>query len=134
MRPCGSSLEVVIEGASVVDGNSLKGTAQPWLRSLDDLNTHDNAYPLSIASVMTALILPNSIGACVAREMLMEVSTTYRYSGIRDPFPQCFLNRLIKSITLFLALVCHQDGGMSLALIKSEELTYCVLRRHACSK
>ncbi len=83
------------------------------------LNTHDNAYPLSIAGVTTALILPgsaNSIGACVAREMLMEVSTKYGYSGIHNPCPQCFLHRLIKSITLFLALVCHQDGGICLWL------------------
>ncbi len=111
----GDYMSPEIEGASVMDGNSLKGTAQPWLRSLDGLNTHDNAYPLSIAGVMTALILlgpANSIGACVAGEMLMEVSTMYRYSGFHNPCPQCFLNCLIKLITLFLALVCHQDGGI----------------------
>ncbi|SJL11122.1 uncharacterized protein ARMOST_14525 [Armillaria ostoyae] len=69
----GSSLEVVdahvgytnyaspeLEGASAADGNFLKGTAQPWLRSLDGLNTHDDAYPLSIAVATTALILPGS--------------------------------------------------------------------------
>ena len=43
------------------DGNSRKGIAQPWLRSLDGLNTHDDAYKLSISGgVTTALILPGS--------------------------------------------------------------------------
>ncbi|KAF9017012.1 hypothetical protein BDZ89DRAFT_1117848 [Hymenopellis radicata] len=51
-----------LEGA--VDDNSLKGTAQPWLRSLDGLNTHDDSYELSIAGgVTTALVLPGSANA-----------------------------------------------------------------------
>ncbi|KAK0494473.1 carbohydrate esterase family 9 protein [Armillaria luteobubalina] len=46
------------------DGNSLHGIAQPWLRSLDALNTHDDAYRLSIAGgVTTALVLPGSANA-----------------------------------------------------------------------
>jgi hypothetical protein len=46
------------------DYNSLKGTVQPWLRSLDGLNTHDDSYPLSVAGgVTTALILPGSANA-----------------------------------------------------------------------
>ncbi|KZV63157.1 carbohydrate esterase family 9 protein [Peniophora sp. CONT] len=48
-----------LSGAS--DGNSRKGTIQPWLRSLDGLNTHDDAYELSIAGgVTTAAVLPGS--------------------------------------------------------------------------
>ncbi|TDL21725.1 carbohydrate esterase family 9 protein [Rickenella mellea] len=48
-----------LRGAS--DGNSIKGTIQPWLRSLDGLNTHDDAYHLSISGgVTTALVLPGS--------------------------------------------------------------------------
>ncbi|KAK0430905.1 hypothetical protein EV421DRAFT_1930275 [Armillaria borealis] len=44
------------------------GTAYPWLGSLDGLNTHDNANSLSIAGVMTALILPDSANyICVFR-------------------------------------------------------------------
>ncbi len=78
-----------LEGAS--DGNSVQGTAQPWLRSLDGLNTHDDSYPLSIAGgVTTALILPgsaNAIGTRVAHEMLTENLTLYRWSGIRDQAP-----------------------------------------------
>lgn len=55
----GDSSSPELEGA--VDDNSGKGTIQPWLRSLDGLNTHDDSYPLSIAGgVTTALILPGS--------------------------------------------------------------------------
>lgn len=51
-----------LDGAE--DDNSLKGTIQPWLRSLDGLNTHDDAYPLSVSGgVTTALILPGSANA-----------------------------------------------------------------------
>lgn len=46
------------------DGNSLNGIAQPWLRSLDGLNTHDETYPLSLAGgVTTSLVLPGSADA-----------------------------------------------------------------------
>ncbi len=46
------------------DTNSLKGIAQPWLRSLDGLNTHDEAYRLSVSGgVATALVLPGSADA-----------------------------------------------------------------------
>ncbi|VDB85240.1 unnamed protein product [Peniophora sp. CBMAI 1063] len=52
-----------LDGASG-DDNSLKGTIQPWLRSLDGLNTHDDSYPLSVAGgVTTALVLPGSANA-----------------------------------------------------------------------
>ncbi|PBK70154.1 hypothetical protein ARMSODRAFT_1018250 [Armillaria solidipes] len=62
----GSSLEVVDAHGAIRSLQALWttiliwGTAQPWLRSLDGLNTHDVAYPLSIAGVTTALILPSS--------------------------------------------------------------------------
>lgn len=43
------------------DGNSRHGIVQPWLRALDGLNTHDDAYHLSISGgVTTALVLPGS--------------------------------------------------------------------------
>ena len=46
------------------DDNSWKGTMQPWLRSLDALNTHDDSYLLSIAGgVTTSLVLPGSANA-----------------------------------------------------------------------
>lgn len=41
------------------DTNSLKGITQPWLRSVDGINTHDAAYQLSISGgVTTSVILP----------------------------------------------------------------------------
>lgn len=47
-----------------VDDNSIKGTAQPWLRMLDGLNTHDDSYLTSIGGgVTTSLILPGSANA-----------------------------------------------------------------------
>ena len=46
------------------DGNSLLGITQPWLRSLDGLNTHDESYTLSISGgVTSANILPGSANA-----------------------------------------------------------------------
>lgn len=46
------------------DADSHEGIIQPWLRSLDGLNTHDDSYPLSIAGgVTTSLILPGSANA-----------------------------------------------------------------------
>jgi hypothetical protein len=51
-----------LNGAS--DTNSRKSTILPWLRSLDGLNTHDEAYRLSISGgVTTALVLPGSANA-----------------------------------------------------------------------
>lgn len=50
--------------ATESDVNSLKGNVQPWLRSLDGLNTHDDSFPLAIAGgVTTALVLPGSANA-----------------------------------------------------------------------
>ena len=46
------------------DSNSVKGPTQPWLRSLDGLNTHDASYELAIAGgLTTSLILPGSADA-----------------------------------------------------------------------
>ena len=46
------------------DTNSFKGLVQPWLRSLDGLNTHDDAYQLSISGgVTSANVLPGSADA-----------------------------------------------------------------------
>lgn len=52
----------VLEGS--LDMNSLNGIVQPWLRSLDGLNTHDETYPLTLAGgVTTSLVLPGSADA-----------------------------------------------------------------------
>lgn len=46
------------------DFNSPHGITQPWLRSLDGLNTHDEAYTLSISGgVTSANVLPGSANA-----------------------------------------------------------------------
>lgn len=46
------------------DDSFFKGTIQPWLRSLDALNTHGESYLLSIAGgVTTSLVLPRSADA-----------------------------------------------------------------------
>ncbi|KDQ21348.1 hypothetical protein BOTBODRAFT_99933 [Botryobasidium botryosum FD-172 SS1] len=51
-----------LDGAS--DYYSVHGIAQPWMRSIDGLNTHDASYKLSIAGgVTTSLILPGSAAA-----------------------------------------------------------------------
>ncbi|KAK0203390.1 hypothetical protein DFS33DRAFT_1383654 [Desarmillaria ectypa] len=59
------------------DGNSLHGIAQPWLRSLDALNTHDDAYRLSIAGgITTALILPGSANAIGGQAFVIKLRPT----------------------------------------------------------
>ena len=51
-----------LRGAS--DTNSIKGLVLPWLRSLDGLNTHDEAYRLSVSGgVTSAVVLPGSADA-----------------------------------------------------------------------
>lgn len=45
------------------DTNSWKASIQPWLRSLDGFNTHDQAFNLSISGgITTMLVLPGSAG------------------------------------------------------------------------
>ncbi|KAF8893823.1 carbohydrate esterase family 9 protein [Infundibulicybe gibba] len=60
-----------------VDDNSSKGTIQPWLRSLDGLNTHDESYLLSIAGgVTTSLILPGSANAIGGQAFVIKLRET----------------------------------------------------------
>ncbi|KAF9529384.1 carbohydrate esterase family 9 protein [Crepidotus variabilis] len=64
-----------LKGAA--DGNSYHGIIQPWLRSLDGLNTHDLSYPLSIAGgVTTALVLPGSANAIGGQGFVMKIRET----------------------------------------------------------
>ncbi|KAF8806405.1 carbohydrate esterase family 9 protein [Phlegmacium glaucopus] len=59
------------------DDNSLKGTIQPWLRSLDALNTHDESYLLSIAGgVTTSLVLPGSANAIGGQAFVIKLRET----------------------------------------------------------
>ena len=84
----GDSSSPALDGASG-DDNSLKGTIQPWLRSLDGLNTHDDSYSLSIAGgITTAIVLPGSVNAIgnfvflSLRESWLSVNG--RWSGLYD--------------------------------------------------
>ncbi|KAJ2931515.1 hypothetical protein H1R20_g5580, partial [Candolleomyces eurysporus] len=63
-----------MQGAT--DANSFQGTIEPWLRSLDALNTHDT-YPLSIAGgVTTSLILPGSGNAIGGQGFVIKLRET----------------------------------------------------------
>ncbi|KAI0367317.1 carbohydrate esterase family 9 protein [Pilatotrama ljubarskyi] len=62
----------VLSGA--LDVNSRKGPILPWLRALDGLNTHDDAYKLSIAGgVTTAVVLPGSANAIGGQAILIKL-------------------------------------------------------------
>ncbi|KAI5115486.1 hypothetical protein M0805_007780 [Coniferiporia weirii] len=67
-----------LDGAN--DGNSVKGTsgsAMPWLRSLDGLNTHDDSIGLAIAGgVTTSLILPGSANAIGGQAFAIKMRPT----------------------------------------------------------
>ncbi|KAH8080280.1 composite domain of metallo-dependent hydrolase [Cristinia sonorae] len=64
------------------DGNSPKGPILPWLRVLDALNTHNDAYRLSVAGgVTTALVLPGSANAIAGQAIVVK----YRPSTSRSP-------------------------------------------------
>lgn len=59
------------------DTNSLKGPILPWLRSLDGLNTHDDAYLLSISGgVTTANVLPGSANAIGGQAFVIKLRPT----------------------------------------------------------
>ncbi|KAF9012391.1 hypothetical protein BDQ17DRAFT_1419786 [Cyathus striatus] len=60
------------------DTNSLKGLVMPWLRSLDGLNTHDEAYQLSISGgVTTANVLPGSADAIGGQAFVIKLRPTH---------------------------------------------------------
>ncbi|KAJ7735556.1 hypothetical protein DFH07DRAFT_1065042 [Mycena maculata] len=64
-----------LNGAS--DGNSIKAPILPWLRSIDGLNTHDDAYRLAIAGgVTTAQILPGSANNIGGQAYLIKLRPT----------------------------------------------------------
>ncbi|KAJ6469475.1 hypothetical protein C8R45DRAFT_1055168 [Mycena sanguinolenta] len=69
-----------LNGAS--DTNSLKGLALPWLRSLDGLNTHDDAYRLSISGGVTvANVLPGSADAIGGQAFVIKLRPTAERSS-----------------------------------------------------
>ncbi|EKM54391.1 uncharacterized protein PHACADRAFT_258201 [Phanerochaete carnosa HHB-10118-sp] len=68
-----------LEGVN--DGNSLKGLIQPWLRSLDALNTHDEGYASAVAGgLTTALVLPGSANAIGGQAFVVKTRPTVERS------------------------------------------------------
>ncbi|KIO30758.1 hypothetical protein M407DRAFT_20283 [Tulasnella calospora MUT 4182] len=64
-----------LRGAS--DVNSLKGIAQPWLRSLDGINVFDSALALSISGgVTSSLIFPGSADAIGGQAYVIKLRRT----------------------------------------------------------
>ena len=78
-----------LSGAS--DTNSRSGIVQPWLRSLDGLNTHDDSYKLSVAGgVTTALVLPGSANDIGGQAFAIKIRPTQERTAtamvIEPPF------------------------------------------------
>ncbi|KAI0342085.1 carbohydrate esterase family 9 protein [Trametopsis cervina] len=71
----GDAPSPALDGAE--DDNSLHGIAQPWMRAVDGLNTHDDSYALSIAGgVTTALVLPGSANAIGGQGVTIKLRKT----------------------------------------------------------
>ncbi|KAF9258507.1 carbohydrate esterase family 9 protein [Marasmius fiardii PR-910] len=73
------------------DTNSHAGLTQPWLRSLDALNTHDEAYRLAVAGgVTSAVVLPGSNGAIGGQAFPIKLRPTSEKSSssmlLESPF------------------------------------------------
>ncbi|KAJ2918066.1 hypothetical protein MD484_g2411, partial [Candolleomyces efflorescens] len=70
-----------VDSAPELDGsddtNSVSGITQPWLRSLDGLNTHDEAYRLSVSGgVTTSNVLPGSADAIGGQAFTIKLRPT----------------------------------------------------------
>ncbi|CAA7271147.1 unnamed protein product [Cyclocybe aegerita] len=64
------------------DGNSRKAPIQPWLRSIDGLNTHDDSYELAISGgVTTAQILPGSANNIGGQAFVIKLRETAERSA-----------------------------------------------------
>ncbi|KZT52269.1 hypothetical protein CALCODRAFT_476127 [Calocera cornea HHB12733] len=75
-----------VDSAPSLDGsgdtNSILGPIQPWLRSLDGLNTHDMAYGLSISGgVTSALVLPGSADNIGGQAFMIKLRPTKERSS-----------------------------------------------------
>ncbi|KAI0690094.1 carbohydrate esterase family 9 protein [Cytidiella melzeri] len=78
------------------DGNSHNGPILPWLRALDALNTHDDAYQLSIAGgVTTSLILPGSANAIGGQGAVIKL----RRTSTRSPTSMLLENPYTTNVT-----------------------------------
>ncbi|KAI0743926.1 hypothetical protein C8Q80DRAFT_1184079 [Daedaleopsis nitida] len=67
--------------SGATDNNSRKGPIVPWLRILDALNTHDDAYVHSMSGgVTTSLILPGSLNAIGGQGIVIKLRPTQERS------------------------------------------------------
>jgi len=75
-------VDSVPELKGAYDTNSYKGLTLPWLRSLDGLNTHDDAYRLSVSGgVTTANVLPGSANAIGGQAFTIKLRPTVERSS-----------------------------------------------------
>ncbi|KAF8633283.1 hypothetical protein AX17_004458 [Amanita inopinata Kibby_2008] len=100
----------------VVDFNSLNGIAQPWLRTIDALKTHDDSYLMSIAGgITTALTLPGSANAIGGQGYVIKLRDTSERSPtsmlvepplqVNTSFPQ------VSSSWRYMAHACGENPG-----------------------
>lgn len=67
----------------VSDGTLFRGSVQPWLRSLESLNTRDESHYLAVAGGMiTALILPGSANAIGGQGYTIKLRPTAEKSSL----------------------------------------------------
>ncbi|KAI1784449.1 composite domain of metallo-dependent hydrolase [Ganoderma leucocontextum] len=80
------------------DTNSHKGPILPWLRALDALNTHDDAYRLSVSGgVTTSLVLPGSANAIGGQAAIIKLRPT----EARSPTSMLLENPYEKNTTVY---------------------------------
>ncbi|KAJ6553541.1 composite domain of metallo-dependent hydrolase [Mycena vulgaris] len=64
------------------DVNSLNGLVVPWLRTIDAMNTHDDAFALAVAGgITTSLILPGSTNAMGGQGFVIKLRPTEERSS-----------------------------------------------------
>ncbi|KAJ7150716.1 hypothetical protein C8R46DRAFT_1123967 [Mycena filopes] len=100
-----------LSGAS--DGNSHQAPILPWLRSIDGLNTHDDAYKLAIAGgVTTAQILPGSANNIGGQAFLIKLRRTAERSSsamVLEPPHSLFLNTSARQTWRHMKYACGEN-------------------------
>ncbi|KAJ7766170.1 hypothetical protein B0H16DRAFT_1523248 [Mycena metata] len=95
------------------DGNSVHGPILPWLRSIDGLNTHDDAYKLAVAGgVTTAQILPGSANNIGGQAFLIKLRPTSERSSsamVLEPPHSLFLNNSSRQTWRHMKHACGEN-------------------------
>ncbi|KAM5537547.1 hypothetical protein V8D89_008760 [Ganoderma adspersum] len=103
------------------DTNSHKGPILPWLRALDALNTHDEAYRLSISGgVTTSLVLPGSANAIGGQAAIIKLRPTEE----RSPTSMLLENPYEKNTTLYDPKVAFRYRQMKHACGENPDRVY----------